>query len=168
MCDGATYEEALEHQVALTEEHGWSLIAVTGELPWTYTIGLRWHLNLPELIVVGWPDRDAAAIIHQVVDAAADGEAPRPGMTLGLPGGTVTFGPVAAENVAGDWFAWWASVAHATGNGFCSLRALQVRPVYGEGCTEPHRLVDHALARRCTPGALARRRAAHVLRARQG
>lgn len=161
ICDGWTPDEVLAGQVENIDTHGFTLVSVTDPVPWTYSIGLRWRLQIPELIVVGWPAEAAAGVIHCVVEAA---EQQRVGLHCGsvvaIGEGSVRFGPVAPDNLAGDWFAQWHRIARASGHGHRPLRALQAQPNCASQCGEPHDLLDHALARRITPDglALARRR----------
>lgn len=157
MCEGATYEEALAAQVATTEAHGWSIMGVTGHRPWSYTIGLRWYLDCPELIIVGFRAEFAWGLLHEVVDRVGAGETLRVGSTMQLFDHTVSLGRVHERNLAGEWFAQWPAVAAGCGRSLVGLRALQVRVDNERDCPK-HGPMQTMLERRCagTPGGASR------------
>jgi hypothetical protein len=157
MCAGVSHDEVIHHYVDLIEEKGWAMMGVTGEVPWTYTVGLRWHLHHPELIVVGIHPSEAAGAIHRVVEEIEDGAVLSPGSTLHVLGGEVGFGPVHHENLLGEWFAQWHPIARAAGFGTTSLRAVQMRIAELDDC-EVCFDRQRALAQRCTVDHLARTR----------
>lgn len=157
MCTGASHTQVIDHHVRLIDEHGWTITGVTGPLPWTYTIGLTWHLEHPELIVIGMEPTSAAGVLHRVVDRIRAGTALTVGTSLAMVGGDLGFGAVDPRNLLGEWFAQWHPIARASDHAGASLRALQVRlpgPDDRSFCAE-----QRALERRCTVDALSRRRA---------
>ena len=163
ICDGADPEDVLAGQLANIDRYAFTMVHVESEVPWTYSIGLRWTLALPELVVVGWPAEAASHVIHLVVDAArSDPKIARCGGLLTVDKGEIRFGRVDPKNLAGEWFAAWPEVARAAGQGATSLRALQVRPGCAADCREPHDLLDRALERRRTPETVARFRRARL------
>lgn len=165
VCDGLSPEELLDRQVENIETYGYTLLSVTAEVQWTYSIGLCWHLDVPELIVVGWPPEDAAAVIRRVVEEVErEGVGLRCGSVLRVGEGSVGLGTVAPDNLVGDWFAQWHRVARASAHGHQSLRALQAQPSCASKCGEPHDLLDHALAQRTTPGRIERARTRRLSR----
>lgn len=159
MCDG-TAEDAIQVCAAAVVHHGWATMSVTGSLPWSYTIGLRWYLDVPELIIVGWRLEAAEAVFHHVVHAIESGLEPVRGHDERIGDGRVGFGRVDPSNLTGEWFAQWSPVAQATGHAGVSLRALQVQPECAAGCGEPHDVIDNLLATRCNPDHATRRRLA--------
>lgn len=159
ICDGATREEMVERDLDRIDRDGFCLVGVEAEVPWVYTIGLRWTMDLPEMAVVGWPIETACAVIHRVVETGRDEpDSIRPGAHLTIGDGEVHVGRVAPENLAGEWFSWWPEIARAAGRGTLALRAVQLQPECSGRCLEPHDLLDDALERRRTPRALARAR----------
>ena len=157
MCAGASYDDVIHHHVDLIDQHGWTIMGVDGRMPWAYTVGLRWQLGHPELIVVGIHPSDAAGPLHRIVEAIEDGAVLSPGSTLHVLGGELGFGRVHPDNLAGEWFAAWHPVARAAGHGTTSLRALQVRLAELDDC-EVCCGRQRALERRCTVDQLARSR----------
>jgi len=153
-CAGLSEEDVTDRFARLIDQHGWAAVAVGAAVPWTYTIGLRWELDHPELVVVGLDPRDAHRLLSQLVERIEDGEALRPGTLVVLPDVEVTFGPVHHRNLAGEWFAQWPSVARACGQGTTSLRALQVRVDQLDDCDVCFDR-QRALARPCTVDAMA-------------
>lgn len=126
-CDGRRQDAVTDHYVRMVDTFGWAAIGVTAEVPWTYTVGLRWRLDHPELVVVGVDPTEAHQLLRQIVEHIEDGAALRAGTLVVLPGVEVTFGHVHHRNLSGEWFAAWPAVARASGEGTVSLRALQVR-----------------------------------------
>lgn len=159
MCDGATFDEALDDQVALTAEHGWSMVHVTGEFAWTYTIGLTWNYELPELIVVGWPAAQAGSLLHDVLDSVvARARGPASGSSIALADRPVDFSGVHPDNLESEWFALWPDVARASDRFTVELSALQVSTPCNATCPEPHDFVDRVLEQPIDPADAARRR----------
>lgn len=153
-CAGWSDERIARRYARLVDAHGWAAIAVDAEVPWIYTVGLRWRLDHPELIVVGVDPVDAHHLLHDLVDRIEDGEVLRPGGLAVLPDVEVTFGHVHHRNLSGEWFAQWPSAARACGVGTTSLRALQVRVDQlddCDGCFDRQR----ALERPCSVAAIA-------------
>lgn len=157
MCAGASRDDVVHHYVGLIEQHGWAIVGVTGEVPWAYTVGLRWYLDHPELIVVGIHPSDAAGAMHRVVEEIEDGAVLSPGSTLHVLGGELGFGRVHHQNLLGEWFAQWSTIARAAGRGTTSLRAVQMRLAELDDC-EACFDRQRALERRCTVDQLARTR----------
>ena len=98
---------------------------MTDETP--TTVGLRWRLDHPELVVIGVVPTDAHRLLRDIVDRIEDAEAVHAGALIVLPDVEVTFGHVHHRNLLGEWFAQWHPVARACGQGTTSLRALQIR-----------------------------------------
>lgn len=118
-------------------------------MPWTYTVGLSWHLDHPELVVVGMDPPSAAGLLDQVVDRIRQGTTLAVGQSLAVLGGELRFGAVDHRNLRGEWFAQWRPIAHAAGHGGASLRALQVRlpaPDGSEALSEQRALEQDAVA----------------------
>lgn len=155
MCAGASHDDVVHHYVNVIEHHGWAITGVTGAVPWAYTVGLRWYLDHPELIVVGIHPNDVAGTIHRVVDEIEDGAVLSPGSTLHVLGGELDFGRVHHQNLMGEWFAQWHPIARAAGHGTTSLRAVQMRIADHDGC-EVLSSHQRALEQRCTVDQLAR------------
>jgi hypothetical protein len=153
-CAGWTEAEVTRHHARLIDEHGWAAVGVDAAVPWTYTIGLRWRLDHPELIVVGVHPVDAHHLLHELVERIEDGAVLRPGELVVLSDVEVTFGHVHHRNLAGEWFAQWPSAARACGEGTASLRALQVRVDQLEDCDVCFER-QRALERPCSVSALA-------------
>lgn len=152
LCEGWMHDQLLARQVEHIETYGFTLISVTDPVSWTYSIGLRWRLDMPEVVLVGYPPHASCAVIHGVVDEVRKGSNDvRCGSVLQVGGSPVGLGRVAPDNAAGEWFTQWHGVARACGQGHRTLRALQLQPQCGADCGEPHALLDHALAHRTTP-----------------
>lgn len=126
MCEGKTESEMIAAWAAEVGRDGWMPLHVHGTRSWTYTIGLRWSFDHPELIVTH-PDGDKAAdLLGHAVDEIRDGRRFTPGSRIETScGATATFGAVHHDNLAGEWFARWPQMAAACGHGTTSLRALQ-------------------------------------------
>ncbi len=152
-CAGWSDDDIARHYARLIEAHGWAAIAVDSAVPWTYTAGLRWRLDHPELIVVGMDPVEAHHLLDHVVERIGEGEVARPGALMVLPDVEVTFGHVHHRNLAGEWFAQWPSAARASGEGTTSLRALQVRVDQLDGCDVCFDR-QRALERACSVSAL--------------
>lgn len=157
MCAGASHAQVIDHHVQLLDEHGWTVMGVTGPVPWTYTIGLTWHLDHPELVIVGMDPSSAAGLLHQVVDRIRSGTTLTVGKSLAVLGGELRFGAVDHRNLRGEWFTQWHPIARATGHGSASLRALQVRLPVPDGNAVFSE--QRSLEQRCTVDSLRRRRA---------
>jgi len=126
-CAGLSSTAVADHFARLIDENGWAAVAVDAEVPWTYTVGLRWELDHPELVVVGVDPVEAHHLLRDLVDRIEAGEILHEGALVVLPDVEVSFGSVHHRNLAGEWFAQWPAVARACGAGTTSLRALQVR-----------------------------------------
>jgi hypothetical protein len=126
-CAGLSDAAVADHYARMIDEHGWAAVGVAAEVPWTYTVGLRWRLDHPELIVIGVDPIDAHHLLRDVVERIENGEALSAGTLVVLPDVEVTFGHVHHRNLVGEWFAQWHAVARACGQGTTSLRALHVR-----------------------------------------
>lgn len=126
-CAGLSDVAVADHYARIVDEYGWAAVGVTAEVPWTYTVGLRWRLDHPELAVIGVDPTDAHNLLRDIVERIEDGETVRAGALMVLPGVEVTFGHVHHRNLLGEWFTQWHAVARACGQGTTSLRALQVR-----------------------------------------
>ena len=126
-CAGLSDAAVADHYARMIDEHGWAAVGVTAEVPWMYTVGLRWRLDHPELVVVGVEPTDAHDLLRDIVDRIEHGETASSGARMALPGVEVAFGHVDHRNLLGEWFAQWHPVARACGQGTTSLRALHVR-----------------------------------------
>lgn len=126
-CAGLSDDAVAHHYARMIDDHGWAAVGVDAPVPWTYTVGLRWRLDHPELVVVGVEPVDAHHLLHDLIERVEDGETLRSGAIVVLPDVEVTFGHVHHRNLLGEWFAQWPSVARACGQATTSLRALQVR-----------------------------------------
>ena len=58
------------------EKHGWAIVGTETEMgyPFTYTLGLRDHLNHPDIIILGMGYNQAAEILHSMIEVIADGD----------------------------------------------------------------------------------------------
>src|SRR3954447_9926996 len=74
LCVGRSEQELLLGQLRKVKQYGFTMIAVTGERPWTYTIGLAQTLGHPELVVTGLPDCCASTVMNRLVDRIREGE----------------------------------------------------------------------------------------------
>lgn len=157
MCAGASHDEFVHHYVNVIEEQGWAIVGVTGEVPWAYTVGLRWYLDHPELIVVGIHPSDIAGTIHRVVEEIEEGAVLSPRSTLPVLGGELRLGRVHPQNLLGEWFAQWHPIARAAGHGTTSLRAVQMRITEVDECDVCFGR-QRALEQHCTVDQLARTR----------
>lgn len=153
-CAGWSDDQIAHRYARLIDDHGWAAVAVDADVPWTYTMGLRWRHHHPELIVVGVDPVEAHHLLHDLVGRIEDGEVARPGALIVLPDVEVTFGHVHHRNLAGEWFTQWPSAARACGQGTTSLRALQVRLDQLDGCDVCFDR-QRALERPCSASALA-------------
>jgi hypothetical protein len=153
-CAGWGDDEIARRYTRLINDHGWAAVAVDADVPWTYTMGLRWRHRHPELIVVGMDPVEAHHLLRELVERIEDGEVLRPGELLVLPVGEISFGHVHHRNLAGEWFTQWPSAARACGEGATSLRALQVRLDQLDACDICFDR-QRALERPCSVSALA-------------
>lgn len=127
MCDGFTEEEMLAHWCQTIEVERALILTIDSELPWAYTIGLRWQFDHPELIAVHPDPAKANGMVRHAVDDIAEGHRLGVGDVYVAPcGGSATVRPVHHANVAGEWFRRWPDLAHRCGHRSTSLRALQL------------------------------------------
>jgi hypothetical protein len=85
-CDNpnGTTEQYLDELRASIRIHGWVVQSVDDDrLPFAYTIGLHDH-GLPELLVTGLPQENAARLLNDVAVAAVGGRAFEPGAHIAV------------------------------------------------------------------------------------
>jgi hypothetical protein len=85
-CDNpnGTTEEYLDELRASIQLHGWVVQGVEDDrLPFAYTIGLH-DRGLPELLVTGLPQEDAARVLNDVAVAAVGGRVFKPGAHIAV------------------------------------------------------------------------------------
>jgi hypothetical protein len=85
-CDNpnGTTEEYLDELRASIRMHGWVVQGVDDDrLPFAYTIGLH-HRGLPELLVTGLSQEDAARVLNDVAVAAVGGRVFEPGAHIAV------------------------------------------------------------------------------------
>jgi hypothetical protein len=126
-CAGLSDAAVTDHYARIIDDHGWAAVGVDAPVPWIYTVGLKWELDHPELVIIGVDLVDAHHLLHELVERIEDGHVLGAGSEVLLPDMKVTFGHVHHRNLLGEWFAQWHPVARACGQGTTSLRALQVR-----------------------------------------
>ncbi len=93
-CAGLSSAAVADHFARLIDENGWAAVAVDAGVRWTYTVGLRWELDHPELIVVGLDPVEAHRLLRDLVDRIDAGEVLHEGALVVLPEEEVTFGSV--------------------------------------------------------------------------
>jgi len=79
MCDGMSYEDALQDLIDRKEKWGWALQGVEARPPWTYTIGLLERFDHPELVMTGVPITVAFNVLNVLGTRIAVGERFEPG-----------------------------------------------------------------------------------------
>jgi hypothetical protein len=79
MCDGATYEEALEDLDRVVKRHGWAVQGVEGQRPWAYTIGLAERFGHAELVMTGVDWQLSVHALNALGMMVATGEVLYPG-----------------------------------------------------------------------------------------
>jgi hypothetical protein len=84
MCDqynGMSLQQTLIKYRLLIEQHGFTMVAVTDPIPWTYTIGLaeRFH---PELLMAGVDQAVVYGVLDRMAKRVVDGEAFQPGIVV--------------------------------------------------------------------------------------
>ena len=146
MCEGQTFEEAIDETAARIAEHGYTLQGVEpspGHHSWIYSIGLVANFGHPELIVVGLDVSRAADLMTCMADRVVEGKPHEPGDVLCHDHGAVhtRIGRVHPGQLRRDWFNWWFSYYLTAGGDAPELRALQVvwSDAHGPGPTAEHR-----------------------------
>lgn len=126
MCEGKTEEEMLAIWAGEVDRDGWMPLHVQGTCSWTYTLGLRWSFDHPELIVTHADGSKATDLLGHAVDEIRAGRRFSAGARLQTPcGASARFGVVHHGNLVREWFARWPQVAAMCGHGTTSLRAVQ-------------------------------------------
>ena len=150
MCEGKTEAEMIAAWAESIDREGWMALSVEGKAPgWTYSLGLQWSFDHPELIVTHPDGAKAADLLRHAVDEIQEGRRFVPGSRIETPcGATARFEAVHHGNLGGEWFGRWPHVAAACGVGTMSLRAVQA---IVDCCSCVGCLSQPLLDRRCTP-----------------
>jgi hypothetical protein len=109
ICDGGTEEEAFSGEFVRIAVHGFTMLHVEANPPWTYTIGLLQSYDHPELVMTGQPPDMTAELLTDVVEHIRQGERyDGSSAPLALCDCTsVAFGPVHAEQWTHGRFNQW-------------------------------------------------------------
>jgi len=79
ICDGTTYEEALEDLHECIDRYGWAVQGVEARRAWAYTIGLAERFDHPELVLAGVPWQASLPVLNALGTMVATGEVLEPG-----------------------------------------------------------------------------------------
>jgi hypothetical protein len=103
-CDGSSFEQSMLALDLTIRTHGWALVQVDDEMPWSYTVGLTESYDHPELMVAGLELTEQAGVIHRVAEPIErTGSVDR----AELADAGIELAEVHPSHLAGDRFARW-------------------------------------------------------------
>ncbi len=145
ICDGWTYEEALDDLHHRVERFGWALQGVEAPRPWTYTVGLAERFHHPELVMAGVDISAAMRALNALGTMIATGERLRPGRVgVTVAETEVAFGSVHPVHLSAGLVGMWEEYYGRRPGTRPPLEVVQVLPLPGRRLPldQPHTTLE--------------------------